>query len=281
MDEQNNQSPQDLHQILILHLPPVFTIHEHYFLNKFHVLKAYELPLPTHDFLRANAESVKVILCSGARLITADIIQGGEFYKDMIQELAEEYIDHLERGKSGALIHTNHEGSKHEDRIIRPTISDFGGNYASNQSPFNNGRMEEWEEEKKEDRVPTTKIFRSKILINNSYVEVDEALHYCELEGVFFPSEGEIHVDEAIVCDSKTSFRSLLIKVIHAGGLNAHLGRDKTIASVESQFYWPQLKRAVGAFVKRCVVCQAGKGKAQNTGLYMSLPVPESPWVNN
>ncbi|GJV69023.1 transposon ty3-I gag-pol polyprotein [Tanacetum coccineum] len=36
----------------------------------------------------------------------------------------------------------------------------------------------------------------------------------------------------------------------------------------------------VGAFVKRCVACQEGKGKAQNTGLYMSLPVPESPWVD-
>ncbi|GJX41755.1 putative nucleotidyltransferase, ribonuclease H [Tanacetum coccineum] len=39
---------------------------------------------------------------------------------------------------------------------------------------------------------------------------------------------------------------------------------------------WPD----VGAFVKRCVACQEGKGKAQNTGLYMPLPVPESPWVD-
>nr|GEW46154.1 hypothetical protein [Tanacetum cinerariifolium] len=46
-------------------------------------------------------------------------------------------------------------------------MGDFGGNYASSQSPFNNGRIKEWEEEKKEDRVPTTKIFRSKIIINN------------------------------------------------------------------------------------------------------------------
>nr|GEX49071.1 hypothetical protein [Tanacetum cinerariifolium] len=36
----------------------------------------------------------------------------------------------------------------------------------------------------------------------------------------------------------------------------------------------------VGVFVKRCVVSQEGKGKAQNTGLYMPLPVPKSPWVD-
>ncbi|GJS59026.1 RNA-directed DNA polymerase [Tanacetum coccineum] len=82
------------------------------------------------------------------------------------------------------------------------------------------------------------------------------------------------------LCIPQTSLRSQLIKQVHAGGLSAHLGRDKTIASVESQFYWPQLKRDVGAFVKRCVVCEEGKGKARNTCLYMSLPIPESPWVD-
>ncbi|GJX17599.1 hypothetical protein Tco_0218431 [Tanacetum coccineum] len=58
-----------------------------------------------------------------------------------------------------ALIHKNRTGNKHEGQKIRPTIGDFGGNCASKQSPFNNGRIEEWEEEKKEDRVSKTKIF--------------------------------------------------------------------------------------------------------------------------
>nr|GFC57649.1 RNA-directed DNA polymerase [Tanacetum cinerariifolium] len=57
----------------------------------------------------------------------------------------------------------------------------------------------------------------------------------------------------------RTSLKSQLAKEIHVGGLIVHLGRDKTIASVESRFYWPQLKRDVGSFMKICVVCQEGK----------------------
>nr|GEV63975.1 RNA-directed DNA polymerase [Tanacetum cinerariifolium] len=81
------------------------------------------------------------------------------------------------------------------------------------------------------------------------------------------------------LCIPKTSLKSQLVKEIHVKGLSA-LGRDKTIASVESRFSWPQLKRDVGDFVKRCVVCQEGNGNAQNTSLYMPLPIPKSQLVD-
>ncbi|GJS91978.1 RNA-directed DNA polymerase [Tanacetum coccineum] len=109
----------------------------------------------------------------------------------------------------------------------------------------------------------------------NIWMELETKQH----RGEFILLDGYLFKGNHL-CIPKTSLRSQLIKEVHAKGLSAHLGRDKTIASVESRFNWPQLKRDVEAFVKRCVVCQEGKGKTQNTGLYMPLPVPESPWVN-
>ncbi|MFS8014333.1 putative oxidoreductase [Helianthus anomalus] len=62
-------------QVLVIRPPPVFAVHEQYISNKFHILKAYDSPLPTHDFLQANAQFVKAVLCSGNGPITADVLR--------------------------------------------------------------------------------------------------------------------------------------------------------------------------------------------------------------
>ncbi|XP_076941640.1 glyoxylate/hydroxypyruvate reductase HPR3-like [Bidens hawaiensis] len=67
--------PQELRQVLVLHPSPIFVVHEHPFFNKFNILKAYESPLPIHEFLHANAQSVKVVLCLGIAPFTADVIR--------------------------------------------------------------------------------------------------------------------------------------------------------------------------------------------------------------
>ena len=74
---------------------------------------------------------------------------------------------------------------------------------------------------------------------------------------------------EAPLSEISTSMalREKIIKDIHGSGPGGHLGREKTIAETSK-------------LVQKCYNCQKSKGKAQNTGLYMPLHVPNHIWQN-
>ena len=57
-----------------------------------------------------------------------------------------------------------------------------------------------------------------------------------------------------------------------------HFGITKTIQATELRYYWPLLGRDVRRIIGRCSICTIGKLTKQNTGQYLPLPVPDSPW---
>ncbi|KAE8720267.1 hypothetical protein F3Y22_tig00020999pilonHSYRG00012 [Hibiscus syriacus] len=79
------------------------------------------------------------------------------------------------------------------------------------------------------------------------------------------------------LCIPDCSLRQQIISELHNEG---HFGRDKTLALISSDFYWPKLTSDVAHYVDRCYVCQRSKGVLTNAGLYTPLPVPEAPWFD-
>jgi hypothetical protein len=53
--------------------------------------------------------------------------------------------------------------------------------------------------------------------------------------------------------------RSALLHSIHSSHLTGHLGRFRTKAIVERDFWWPGLSTFVNSFVAGCAVCQQNK----------------------
>nr|GEV49502.1 RNA-directed DNA polymerase [Tanacetum cinerariifolium] len=62
------------------------------------------------------------------------------------------------------------------------------------------------------------------------------------------------------------------------GGLAGHFGRDKTLALLCEQFYWPKIQRNVNRLLERCHTCHISKTHSSNAGLYTPLSVPIASW---
>jgi hypothetical protein len=94
--------------------------------------------------------------------------------------------------------------------------------------------------------------------------------HFLVQEGFLFKNNK--------LCIPQCSLRRAIIQEVHGGGLARHFRRDKTLALVQENFFWPKLAYDVECFVKSCRICQIAKSHSKNTSLYTPLPVPKAPW---
>jgi len=50
--------------------------------------------------------------------------------------------------------------------------------------------------------------------------------------------------------------RSVILKEMYNVPYGGHLGYQKTISAVKSQYYWPCMKKEVAEFIAKCLECQ-------------------------
>ena len=80
------------------------------------------------------------------------------------------------------------------------------------------------------------------------------------------------------LCIPNCSMRENLVQEKHIDGLDGHFGVYKTLGKPSHFYFWPKMKEDVQRYVNKCRICQHAKGRSQNAGLYMHLPIPNRPW---
>jgi len=80
------------------------------------------------------------------------------------------------------------------------------------------------------------------------------------------------------LCVLNCSMRENLVQEKHNRGFAGHFGAEKTLRQLSHFYFLPKMKADVKRYVSKCKVCQHAKGRSQNVGLYMSLPIPNRPW---
>lgn len=78
------------------------------------------------------------------------------------------------------------------------------------------------------------------------------------------------------LCIPTCSLRLQLIRELHGEG---HVGGDRTLQLVSTSYFLSSLRQNVECYVVRCGIYQAAKGKANNAGLYLPLPIPTQTFV--
>ncbi|KAL4333432.1 hypothetical protein GQ457_07G006300 [Hibiscus cannabinus] len=64
------------------------------------------------------------------------------------------------------------------------------------------------------------------------------------------------------------------------GGLMGHFGVTKMLHTLKDHLFWPKMRRDIERFCERCVTCKKAKSKVSPHGLYLPLPIPDTPWTN-
>lgn len=75
------------------------------------------------------------------------------------------------------------------------------------------------------------------------------------------------------------TFKSSLLEEFHNTPLGGHMGINKTLSRLQSNFFWQGMRKDVQEFVAQCNICQKTKYETKMpSGLLQPLPIPSAIW---
>ncbi|GMF63097.1 unnamed protein product [Phytophthora fragariaefolia] len=95
--------------------------------------------------------------------------------------------------------------------------------------------------------------------------------------GLLYYSTGSDDPPRVVVPhDEELKYR--ILYEAHVTPVGGHLGREKTYSSVSLHYWWPNLYKWVGTYVRTCETCQRVKPAPHAAAPLASLPVPSGCW---
>ena len=98
-------------------------------------------------------------------------------------------------------------------------------------------------------------------------------------EGWTIHADGSLWYRGRVVVPQLTDLREEILREFHYSRFAVHPGGTKMYQDFRHQYYWSGMKRHVGDFVRRCLMCQQVKAKHQKPArLLQPLEVAEWKW---
>ena len=80
-------------------------------------------------------------------------------------------------------------------------------------------------------------------------------------EGWTIHAYGSLRYKGRVVVPQLTDLREEILREFHCSGFAGHPGGTKMHQDLRRQYYWSEMKRHVGDFVRQCLTCQQVKAK--------------------
>jgi len=90
---------------------------------------------------------------------------------------------------------------------------------------------------------------------------------------------GFFRIDQRIFVPESGDFRLRILQSFHDHPISGHFGVNKTLALVQREYTWPNIRNFVANYCETCTTCARSKAKRHKPyGLLRQLPVPSRPW---